>query len=166
MAPRAFTSSQSLECRPMLVSDLDRVMEAEIEIYPFPWTRANFAGSLQAGHEGWFVEPSCEAQRRECPLVGYAMLMWAVDEVHLLNLSIAAPWQGRGLGRWLLEWLCTRSESRGAVSMLLEVRPSNPKALQLYESAAFARIGLRGAYYPAANGHREDAIVMRRVLGK
>jgi ribosomal-protein-alanine N-acetyltransferase len=47
------------------------------------------------------------------------------------------------------------------LSVLLEVRPSNARALAVYERYGFARIGLRKNYYPAGIGGREDAIVMR-----
>ena len=47
--------------------------------------------------------------------------------------------------------------------MLLEVRPSNPAAIRLYDRYGFQRIGVRRGYYPAAEG-REDAIVMRVTL--
>jgi ribosomal-protein-alanine N-acetyltransferase len=49
--------------------------------------------------------------------------------------------------------------------MFLEVRPSNPKAIKLYRSLGFNEIGMRPGYYPAANGKREDAIVMARIIG-
>ena len=57
------------------------------------------------------------------------------------------------------------SRHGGAVTMLLEVRPSNAKALALYENYGFQVIGRRKAYYPAAEG-REDALVLRRELGE
>ena len=43
--------------------------------------------------------------------------------------------------------------------MFLEVRPSNPRAITLYESMGFNEIGRRPNYYPAKRG-REDAVVM------
>ena len=46
-------------------------------------------------------------------------------------------------------------------SVLLEVRPSNTRALAIYERYGFKQIGRRKGYYPAANQLREDAIVMR-----
>jgi ribosomal-protein-alanine N-acetyltransferase len=46
-------------------------------------------------------------------------------------------------------------------SVLLEVRPSNTRALEIYERYGFKQIGRRKGYYPAADGQREDAIVMR-----
>lgn len=143
--------------RPMHRGDLDGVMRVESEIYPFPWTPGNFADSLESGYDAWVFE---SAQG----LIGYAVLMWVPDEVHLLNLSVAAGLQGRGYGRAMLEWLCEDARLRGAHSMLLEVRPSNRVARALYESMEFAPLGVRKRYYPGQGGSREDAIVLRREL--
>ncbi|WP_319743387.1 ribosomal protein S18-alanine N-acetyltransferase [Pigmentiphaga sp.] len=143
-------------CRPMAEEDLDEVDAIERQIYSFPWTRGNFADSLRSGYDAWVV-------RDELRLLGYCVSMVALDEAHLLNISIAPPAQGHGLGRRLLTWVEQRAVANRARSLLLEVRPSNAVAKGLYERAGYQRIGLRRGYYPAARG-REDAIVMRKVL--
>ena len=146
--------------RPMRRGDLSQVAQIEARIFPFPWTYGNFADSLAAGYDGWAfesVEPPVE-------LLGYAIVMWLPDEVHLLNLSVDAPMQGRGLGAAMLDWLMRDAGARGARSILLEVRPSNTPALRLYERKGFHRVGLRRRYYPSYDGTREDAIVMVRRL--
>lgn len=150
-----------LRARPMRSTDLGRVMAIETAIYPFPWTHGNFSDSLKAGYDAWVFQARAEPGE---PIVGYAVVMWAPDEVHLLNISVAAERQRAGNGRRILEWLCLDAASRGAHSMLLEVRPSNAPALALYTSSGFERIGLRRGYYPAAEGTREDALVLRRVF--
>ena len=50
--------------------------------------------------------------------------------------------------------------------IILEVRPSNVAALQLYQSLGYEQIGLRKNYYPvdAANGLREDALVLAKSI--
>ncbi len=150
-----------LQARPMCEADLDAVMAIERVIYPFPWTRGNFGDSLRSGYDAWlFASPDEPA----VPILGYAVLMRAVDEVHLLNISVVAARQGRGHGRRILGWLCRDAAARGVRSMLLEVRPSNLPALKLYESSGFERLGLRRGYYPAEGGLREDALVLRRML--
>jgi ribosomal-protein-alanine acetyltransferase len=142
----------------MSLQDLDEVMRIERAVYPFPWTRGNFSDSLLAGHDAWrFDEDSGR-------MIGYAVLMWAPDEVHLLNLSVDQAWQGKGLGQRLLRWLADDVHRRGAPALLLEVRPSNPVALRLYERVGMRRIGLRRGYYPSFEGRREDAVVMRSSL--
>jgi ribosomal-protein-alanine N-acetyltransferase len=142
---------------PMVADDLEEVVRAEREIYPFPWTHGNFQDSLRAGYSAWVLRGDGGALR------AYAIVMLALEESHLLNLSVARPFQRRGLGWSTLEWVAEVSRGHGARTMLLEVRPSNPAAARLYERWGFQRIGVRRGYYPAAGG-REDAIVMRATL--
>jgi [ribosomal protein S18]-alanine N-acetyltransferase len=141
-------------------TDLARVAQIEARIFAFPWTFGNFADSLAAGYDGWVFET------RDAPvdMLGYAIVMWLPDEVHLLNLSVDDRFQGLGLGGRMLDWLMQDAAVRGARAMLLEVRPTNTNALRLYERLGFHRVGLRRKYYPAHEGQREDAIVMLRRL--
>lgn len=134
-------------------SDLDEVSCGEALIYPFPWSRGNFADCLVAGYDAWVL-------RRQGVLLAYAVLMWIPDEVHLLNLSVMPQWQGRGIGRAFLGALCEDAQRRGARGMMLEVRPSNRVAAALYDSVGFRQIGLRKRYYPSWNQTREDARVL------
>jgi ribosomal-protein-alanine N-acetyltransferase len=145
-----------LDFRPMQPADLDAVMAIEPVIYPYPWSRGNFSDSLAAGHSCWILE------QNRC-IVGYSVLMLVLDEAHLLNISIAAGHQGRGLGRALLAHMQDTARQHGAQQMFLEVRPSNTPALRLYESFGFNEMAIRRGYYPARGG-REDAILMGMVL--
>lgn len=142
---------------PMLPADLDEVIALEQSVYPQPWSRGNFTDSLAVGYHAWVL-------RDQGALAGYFLLMGALDEAHLLNVSVAAGRQGQGLGRYLLDKIAVCARGLGAESVLLEVRPSNVRARAVYERYGFVEIGRRKAYYPAHNGQREDAIVMRAML--
>lgn len=142
--------------RPMQTADLDAVMRIERKIYVHPWTRGNFRDSLNAGYSCWIYQ---FAQS----IVGYAVMMVAADEAHLLNLSIAAMWQRQGWGKKLLQQVLDLARQHCARVMLLEVRPSNVAALGLYQSFGFKRIALRRGYYPAGPV-REDAILLELRL--
>lgn len=141
---------------PMEGADLDAVAALENDIAEFPWSRGHFSDCLKAGYSAWVL-------RADAALVGYAVLMMVVDEGHLLNIGVAANYQRRGLGRYLLEHVLMRTRESGGLSLLLEVRPSNHKALALYRRFGFGEIGRRKGYYPAHLG-REDALVLRREL--
>lgn len=145
-----------LAVRAMTRDDLGMVVGLEAEAYPHPWSRANFIDSLLAGYDARIFED-------EHGVIGYSILMWVLDEVHLLNLCIAASRQRQGLGRTVLRWLARDAHARGANGMMLEVRPSNAVALALYRSEAFDEIGLRRGYYPGG-AFREDAMVLFRRL--
>ena len=64
----------------------------------------------------------------------------------------------------LLDVLAARARSQGMTSILLEVRPSNERALDVYRRHGYVHIGRRKGYYPAGAAGREDAIVMRLDL--
>lgn len=142
---------------PMTVADLGDVVHVEAEIYPFPWTHGNFADSLRSGYSCWVLRDASGT------LQAYAIVMLALDEAHLLNLSVARQFQRAGIGWRTLDWVAHVARGHGARTLLLEVRPSNPLAIRLYERYGFRPIGIRRGYYPAADG-REDAIVMRVPL--
>jgi len=138
---------------------IPEVMRLEREVYPFPWTSGNFLDALRSGYSAWTLVDQNDA------LIGYAVAMLAVDEAHLLNLAIEPRWQRLGHGWRLLDWMARTMHEYGAGSLLLEVRPSNGGARQMYLRYGFVEIGKRRGYYPAHRG-REDAIVMRVALGR
>jgi ribosomal-protein-alanine N-acetyltransferase len=142
--------------RRMTAADLDAVVATEDSIYPHPWTRGNFADSIAAGYHCWIAECGGE-------MAGYTVVAIAAGEAHLLNLSVAAPWQRRGIGREILEFALRLARDYGARKVILEVRPSNAAALALYAAGGFAEIGVRRGYYPAGDS-REDAIVLELTL--
>jgi len=137
---------------PMGERDLDPVIEIEQCIYAFPWTRGNFRDSIRAGYSCWVCRSGAD-------LLGYAVLMLAAGEAHLLNLTIDSKFQRRGHGSRLLRHLMRTARDYGARVLFLEVRPSNVAGLELYARHGFRQIGVRRDYYPAQAG-RESALVL------
>ena len=139
---------------PMREDDLDAVLAIEQSAYDFPWTHGNFLDSLRAGYAMQVLFT------REQGLVGYFVALAGVDELHLLNLSVAPALQGQGHGRYMLDALRAQARDRRALQVWLEVRISNTRARALYERYGFRSVGLRRSYYPARGRQREDAVVM------
>ncbi|MDE2095372.1 MAG: ribosomal protein S18-alanine N-acetyltransferase [Burkholderiales bacterium] len=139
---------------PMTAAQLDAVMAIEVAAYAFPWSRGNFIDSLAAGHPAQVLQGAGGA------LLGYYVAMVGVDEMHLLNITVAPHAQGRGHARVLLQALIARCRAQRAGSLWLEVRAGNDRARAMYRHFGFVEVGLRKGYYPAAFGRREDAVVM------
>lgn len=139
---------------PMTTGRLDAVMAIENEVYEFPWTRGNFVDSIAAGYHALLLYGDGNE------LLGYCVAMSGVDELHLLNITVAASQRRRGHARLMLDELQTLARRRGLRQLWLEVRESNAPALATYRRLGFATIGTRAGYYPAAHGRRENAIVM------
>lgn len=132
---------------------LPQIMLIERRAYPFPWTEGIFRDCLRSGYSAWVVEDVLGT------VLGYAVMSFAVDEAHLLNLCIDPHHHRRGFGRLLLNHVIKLARAAGATMMLLEVRRSNRAAIHLYQFRGFYRLGERKNYYPADNG-REDALVL------
>jgi ribosomal-protein-alanine N-acetyltransferase len=138
----------------MALAHLDEVVHVEQCSYAFPWTRGNFVDSLAAGHWMQVIRDADGA------LVAYIVAMPGVEEMHLLNVTVASGSRRCGLATRLLDALERECARRGAKTLWLEVRPGNAEALALYAARGFVEAGRRRGYYPAARGTREDAIVM------
>lgn len=143
--------------REMSLADVNAVALIERRAHPHPWTRGNFTDALASRY-------LCKVYERESVMLGYLVLMPAVDEAQLLDLTIAPEHQRQGLGRALLDEALEMARNMKMRRVLLEARLSNVAALGLYRTAGFHEIGLRRRYYPSDNGEREDAIVMERLL--
>lgn len=124
--------------------------------YEYAWTDGIFGDCLKAGY-------LCPLVLLGDELIGYGVLQIGADEAHILNLCIDGPWQRRGYAHLLLEHMVDEAVDRCAHVMFLEVRPSNTRAVELYQRSGFNEIGLRKNYYDARGG-REDALVMARNL--
>lgn len=142
--------------RRMRDADIPAVLLVEKDSYEFPWSAGNFIDSIHAGYSAWVYEVGGE-------IIGHAVLMAALDEAHLLNITIAPGWRRQGLGSVLLKHIMDTARSQYVRVLFLEVRPSNRPAVALYEENGFEAFALRKGYYPAQEG-REDALVMRIML--
>ena len=136
----------------MRMSDIEEVMEIEVSLYDFPWTKSIFSDCIQVGY-------SCWAYKQNYQIQAYCVLSAGAGEAHILTLCVRKEYQGQGLGKLLLQHLIDLAMDHKAEVLLLEVRPSNVPAVYLYQKFGFNEVGTRKGYYPAKDG-REDALIM------
>lgn len=137
-------------------SDLDDVMRIERASYEFHWSEGIFKDCLKVGY-------CCKVVTIDDDVVGYGIMMQAVDEAHLLNVCISEVARGNGCARKLLADFFDIAKKQGASEMYLEVRPSNNAAISLYSSLGFNEVGRRPNYYDTGSG-REDALILAAAL--
>nr|WP_242615688.1 ribosomal protein S18-alanine N-acetyltransferase [Sphaerotilus mobilis] len=148
-----------LVMRPITLDTLDALLAIEVRCYTHPWSRGNFIDALAAGYLAQALQtPAGE-------LVAYMIAMAGVDEWHLLNITVAPEHQGRGHAVRLLHELSRHARATGAECLWLEVRPSNERARAVYARHGYVQVGMRRGYYPACDGQREDALVLRLDIG-
>lgn len=148
--------SQAVRFRPMTLVDVPAVVAVERASYLFPWSEGVFRDCVRVGY-------LCRVVEFEGRVAGYGIMSYGAGEAHILNICLRNDLRGAGVGRRLMNFLLNRAKEADMQDVFLEVRPSNPVAIKLYESLGFVKVGVRKGYYQAAGG-REDALVYKRVL--
>ena len=143
--------------RAMTPGDLPAVAAVERASYQFPWSEGIFRDCLRVGY-------LCRVADLDGEIVAYGVVAMGAGEAHILNLCVRGDLRGRSIGRQMLLLLLERSRQAGMEAVFLEVRPSNPHAIALYQSVGFAQVGLRKGYYQAPDNGREDALVLKLDL--
>jgi ribosomal-protein-alanine N-acetyltransferase len=131
---------------------LRQVLRIENQVYPRPWSLGLFMSEL-ALRTGRIYLVARVGQR----LVGYAGLLFSVDDGHITTVAVDPEWQRSKIGTRLLVHLCRQAVVKGARNLTLEVRMSNDGAQHLYRQFGFVPAGVRKGYYVETN---EDAMVM------
>ena len=130
--------------------DLAKILQIENNAFPnSAWTRAMISNELilKVDRKTWVIDSDKE-------LVGYCMLRYGLNEVHLINMAVDPSLQKMGIGKRLLIHFLENIPKDS--STYLEVKRGNFPAIKLYLNAGFKDIAIREDYYPDG----EDAIVM------
>lgn len=146
----------SVALREMHAGDIPAVHALETELFPEDaWPIAAFESELaQEDTRNYWVYEA------DGLVIGYAGLCTVLPIADVQTIAISPAYQGRGLGRKLLQLLIDTARKRRALDVMLEVRFDNPNAIGLYESMGFETIHRRERYYKGG----VDALIMRLKL--
>ncbi len=136
-------------------SDLDGLLEVEVESFTSPWTREMYAWELQN-------RSVCHiyiVRTPDCAVAGFCAFWLVFDEIHINNLALRPQYRGQGYGTALMHHVLVEARRLGARRATLEVRTSNAGALRLYERLGFYVAGTRKHYYSSPV---EDALILWR----
>ncbi len=140
-----------LTYREMTEKDLDAVVIVENQSFSSPWTRQAFNDELE-NQLAYYLLAIFDDR-----VVGYVGMWLILDEAHITNVAVLPSYRKLGIGKCMMRKALDIAKAKGALSMTLEVRPSNAVALVLYKNIGFENAGLRKKYYEDT---QEDAIIM------
>lgn len=149
--------------------DIDRIMAVMEAAFPpeygEAWNRRQLADALILGNCSYgLIAPDGSNPVDEGDAVaGFYLARSVLDERELLLFAIHPDYRRKGLGHALLRNFIDTSREQGMRRLFLEMRRGNP-AGALYAGHGFKVVGLRPAYYRAANGLRLDAVSQELVL--
>ncbi len=138
--------------RRMKLEDLDRVCEIDAQAFARPWPRSSYEHDLTENKCARYLLMEVDGK-----VVGFAGGWVVLDESQITNIAISEESRGKGYGKRLTHALLQYLSNLGACMTTLEVRQSNLRAIHVYESLGFFKVGKRKRYYED-NG--EDAFIM------
>ncbi len=150
-------TAEPVSIRSLAYSDLPQVIAIERRAFPTPWSLAMFVLELSKPSSICLAAVDPESGRPG-KLLGYVICSRYTDVWHVMNIAVDPPEQRRGIATALLAAVINRAGMNE--SFTLEVRPSNPGAIALYERFGFRTAGTRPHYYRDTG---EDAVIMWRT---
>ena len=142
------------ELRRLTASDGDALFSLETLSFPSDaWSRSQLEQQLtdaRSTNLGVFASEG---------LVGFVLAKSLFDESELYQIAVSPDQQGRGLAQQLLNALIAELRRESIARVMLEVRASNLRAIDLYTRFGFTVDGRRKDYYLIESG-REDALLL------
>ena len=137
----------------MTQSHIKQVAQIESLCFSHPWSEESIYDS--------FINPCNQfyISVEENKVVGYIGLSVIVDEGYILNVAVHPQCQGKGIGKALVKTVDDFAVENNLAFVTLEVRPSNEKAVSLYESFGFTKAGERKDYY---SNPKENALLLTK----
>ena len=82
------------------------------------------------------------------------------SEGTITMIALKKEFQGKGIGRYLMNWFVYLSKKKGVKNIWLEVSNRNKKAIRFYQNYGFITEDIRPSYYRDGS----DALIMRFPL--
>lgn len=143
----------SIKIEYMKEGDINDVLRIEQASFSIPWSREMFLCEL-TDHPFSYLYV---AKDRSGKVLGYICYWLIFDEMNILNLAVDDELRRKGIGSDLIKFALRDGVSRGAGTVILEVRCSNEAAIRLYEKFGFRKAAVRKGYY---DNPKEDALLM------
>ena len=136
---------------------IEAVVSIENASFAYPWRQTLFGEELRCQQGlSYVVTPMHGSQ-----VVAFICLRQMLNELHMLKIAVSPAHRRRGIAAWLLTECFELARLKGMERMLLEVRPSNLAAKELYLKLGFRQIGIRPQYYVETG---EEALVFVKEL--
>lgn len=145
------TPAATISIEPMRRRHLRAVLSIEERTSSTPWSLGLFLAEVRRPERIYLIA------RSGSTIVGFAGLLFALDEGHVTTIAVEPDVQGGRIGTRLLLELLRGAIARGATAVTLEVRASNVAAQALYRRFGFVPAGARKDYY---RDPTEDALVL------
>lgn len=136
-------------------TEIANVAILEKNIFSDAWSRDGIAETYRQSNAVIVVA------EEDGSIVGYCIFYYVMDEGEIARIGVDNNLRGQGIGRGLLDYVCTFCCENGIERLLLDVRESNIGARRFYEQYGFVIDGMRKDFYDAP---KEYAVLMSMTI--
>lgn len=127
---------------PFKLADMTALLRLERDIFPEDtFGMIEFISLFLRGKDTFFVA------RDGRTIVGYITGYIENDTAYIASIAVDLDYQGRGLGRLLMETVMEKFTQAGINTIGLHVREDNVAAIHLYQSLGFITLDILPDYY-------------------
>ena len=146
---------EDIKIKPLTEKELDQVLALDNICFGGLWSLRSYKREIDSPNSSLFIM-TIDYQLEE-KVIGLACYWAILEEAHITILAIHPDFQGKGLGKLLLNHLLQEINKQDLKTATLEVSANNQKALNLYQKFGFKEAGRRKKYYQKTG---EDALVL------
>jgi ribosomal-protein-alanine N-acetyltransferase len=134
--------NHGLILREMTYQDLEEVSEVDRESFSVLWQ--NSIKTLQAGFLAQGMGTVAISDGKIC---GYQLSTLSYSYCHLARLAVSPNYQGKGVGKALLNGLIEQLEAMNINRLSVNTQGDNVKSLALYEASGFRQLAIEYQVY-------------------
>ncbi len=142
--------------RKMILEDLEAVVNLEKELFSDPWSYKSFLHEITENRLAYYYVLEIDGD-----IAGYFGFIIVLEECQIYNIAVGKMYQGKGYGKWMIEYIIDFCKREDVKWIILEVREYNFPALELYMKYGFKKAARIQAYY---HHPLEDGILMKLEL--
>lgn len=149
----------NIKIREIIPIDCTALAQLDKDIFSEPLSEQGFLNEINNPNSYTVVALHNEM------IIGYCNFWGICGEITLNNIAVSVKYQGKGIGKLLLENALGKLNDRyGEYDFItLEVRTSNATAISLYEKYGFEIVGERKNFYKLPT---ENALLMTKFFKK
>ncbi len=131
---------------------LNQVKELINENFKFPWSSKNINKITPYSYKKVYL--------LENKVIGFLDSKVILDEAEILMVAVKKQFQGKGIGKFILNEYLKDMKNLRVKYIFLEVAENNIRAINLYRSFGFTEYGIRSKYYK----DDKNAILMKKLV--
>ena len=86
-----------------------------------------------------------------------------LERAEIATIAVDPLFQGKNIGREMMQYLEKLARDNGCETISLEVRASNERAKNLYQSCGFIFVNLKPSYYKTKEGFEDGLFLMKGI---